>query len=126
MRFDTTKIRRRLDRFGIALAGFCLVHCIATIVVVSIVGVGGHFLLAPEIHEIGLLLAFVFACIAIGWGALVHRNRKPTLFALGGLAFMGAGLLVPHGPMEVSLTIVGVALVAFGHLLNLRAARSAG
>lgn len=120
---STTTLRQRLDKFGIALAGFCAVHCLATIVVVSVLGVGGHFLLEPAIHEIGLLIAFVFAFFAIGWGALVHRNKAPMILALVGLALMGAALLVGHGDEELVLTIVGVSFLAFSHLMNLRASR---
>lgn len=113
-------IRRTLDRYGILLAGMCAAHCITTIVVVSVAGVGSHFLLAPEIHEIGLAIAFVFAALAIGWGALTHRNMVPTLLAIAGLGLMGLALMIGHGTAEVMLTISGVALVAAGHVMNLR------
>ena len=118
----TFLIRRQLDRYGLLLAGLCAAHCFATILVVSIVGVGGHFLLAPEIHEIGLAFAVVFAALAIGWGAYVHRKVAPTMLAVAGLGFMGAALMIGHGTTEVMLTISGAALVAAGHLMNLRVA----
>jgi len=41
--------------------------------------------------------------------------------AMTGLSFMGGGLAVEHGIEEAMLTIIGVTLVAGGHLLNLRA-----
>ena len=37
-----------------------------------------------------------------------------------GLTFMGGALAVPHGAEEAVLTIIGVALVSLGHILNLR------
>ena len=37
-----------------------------------------------------------------------------------GLTFMGGALAVPHGAEEAALTIIGVALVSLGHILNLR------
>ena len=40
-------------------------------------------------------------------------------------AFMGAALAVPHGVKEAVLTIIGVALVSLGHILNLRHVHSA-
>ena len=49
--------RRRLDSLGIALAGLCALHCLATLVVISALGLGGHFLLDENIHRVGLLLA---------------------------------------------------------------------
>ncbi|MEL7199352.1 MAG: MerC domain-containing protein [Pseudomonadota bacterium] len=119
-----THLRQRLDRVGLVLAGLCALHCLVTIIVVSVLGIGGHFFLAHEIHEIGLVAAFIFALIAIGWGIFAHRQTGPALYAVTGLAMMGAGLLVPHGNVELVLTIIGVALVAYGHVLNLRSTKA--
>ncbi len=113
-------IRRRLDRAGIMIAGLCAIHCIATIVVVSALGLGSHFLLSPEIHRIGLALALIIAAVAIGWGALKHRRAAPFVTAMTGLTFMGGALAMPHGFGEAVLTLIGVALVSAGHLLNMR------
>ena len=52
-------LRRRLDHVGIGLAGLCAVHCLATLVLVSALGLGGHFLLQENIHRIGLFLALL-------------------------------------------------------------------
>lgn len=124
--FDTSSIRpaadrRRLDRLGIGLAGLCAVHCLLSLAVISGVALGGHFLLAPEIHRIGLVIAVLIAAVAIGWGAVMHRRAAPFVVAMTGLSFMGGALAVPHGQEEFVLTLIGVALVSAGHLLNLRA-----
>lgn len=116
-------LRRRLDHVGIGLAGLCALHCIATLVVVSTLGLGGHFLLEENIHRIGLALALVVAAVAIGWGLWRHRRALPFAVALAGLGFMASALIVPHGTNELLLTLVGVTLVSVAHLLNLRAAR---
>ena len=118
-------IRRRLDRAGIALSGMCALHCLASIVLVSGLGIGGEYLLAPEIHRWGLLVATLIAGVAIGWGALRHRMAMPFVIAMTGLTFMGGALAVPHGYKEAILTIIGVALVSLGHILNLRHVHSA-
>ncbi|TRD11326.1 MerC domain-containing protein [Erythrobacter insulae] len=117
---NSTLIRRRFDRAGIMLAGLCALHCVATVLVVSALGLGGHFLLSPEIHRVGLALALIIAAVAIGWGALKHRRAAPFVTAMMGLTFMGGALAMPHGSGEAVLTIIGVALVSIGHLLNLR------
>jgi hypothetical protein len=116
-------LRRRLDQIGIGLAGLCALHCVATLVLVSALGLGGHFLLEENIHRIGLLLALIVAAVAIGWGLLRHGRMLPFAVACGGLALMAAALVVPHGTSEFLLTLVGVALVSAGHVLNLRALR---
>ncbi|MBX7536604.1 MerC domain-containing protein [Qipengyuania sp. GH1] len=118
-------IRQRLDRVGIGLSGLCALHCIASIALVSGLGIGGEFLLSPEIHRGGLLVATLIAGVAIGWGALRHRMAMPFVIAMTGLTFMGAALAVPHGYKEAILTILGVALVSLGHILNMRHCHSA-
>jgi hypothetical protein len=112
-----------LDHLGIGLAGLCALHCLATLVVISALGFGGHFLFDDNIHRVGLALALAVAAVAIGWGVMRHRRMLPFLVALAGLGLMAAALLIPHGTNEFLLTLVGVALVSVAHLLNLRAAR---
>jgi hypothetical protein len=118
-----TSLRRRLDHLGIGLAGLCALHCLATLGVIASLGVGGHFLFNENIHRVGLLLAVIVAAVAIGWGLMRHGRLLPFAVALSGLGLMVAALVVPHGPNEFLLTLLGVALVSAGHLLNLRAAR---
>lgn len=113
-------IRQRLDRAGIALSALCAVHCLLSVVLVSVIGLGAEALLDPAIHRIGLLFATLIAAVAIGWGAVKHRMAAPFVVAMMGLSFMGGALAVPHGVEEAVLTIIGVALVSLGHFLNLR------
>lgn len=114
-----SSIRERFDRAGVVLSGLCLVHCLASIAVLSAFGFGGE-LLAPEFHKWGLAIALVIAAVAIGWGAIEHRRAVPFVVAMMGLTFMGGALAAPHGLYEAVLTIIGVALVSIGHILNLR------
>lgn len=118
-----TSIRGGLDRAGLTLSALCVVHCLATLVLVSALGLGGEIIADPIIHEVGLALAMIVAAVAIGWGALKHRRAGPFVTAMTGLTFMGGALAVPHGYEEAMLTIIGVALVSLGHILNLRACR---
>ncbi|MBX7482208.1 MerC domain-containing protein [Qipengyuania qiaonensis] len=118
-------IRRKLDRAGIFLSGACAVHCLLSIVLVSGLGLGGELFLHPDIHRVGLVVATLIAGVAIGWGAMRHRVAAPFVVAMTGLTFMGGALAVPHGFEEAILTIIGVALVSLGHILNLRHVHSA-
>ena len=120
MRRMLTSIRDRLDRFGILVSGLCVVHCLAGLLIVAGLGLGGGVLLAPEIHRIGLALAIVVGILTIGIGVLRHGQLAPLGFATVGLALMTAGLFVSHGPAEAAFTVCGVLLVAGAHLLNLR------
>ena len=115
-------IRGRLDRVGIALSCLCAIHCVLGLFLVAGLGLGSTFLLDPVIHRIGLLLATIVAGVAIGIGAIRHRRPLPFVIAMMGLSFMGGALAVDHGADEAIFTIIGVTLVAAGHILNLRKA----
>lgn len=114
-------IRNRLDRAGIFISGLCAVHCLASLLFVSVLGLGGQVLLAPAIHRIGLGLAVGVGAITLGIGVIRHGQTRPLVIGSMGLVLMTFGLLVPHGAMEAFVTIAGVALVATAHILNLRA-----
>lgn len=120
MRPKLPMIRGRMDRFGIALSGLCLLHCVAGLLLVALLGLGGQWLLAPEIHRYGLALAIAIGVVTIGLGTLRHGRRFPLTLAMAGFALMAAALGVGHGVGEAVLTICGVALVASAHFLNLR------
>ncbi|TIX49116.1 MerC domain-containing protein [Alteraurantiacibacter aquimixticola] len=115
-----TRIRDRIDRVGVLLSCLCLVHCVLGLVLVAGMGAGATFLLDPAIHKFGLLMATIVAGVAIGLGAIRHRRAAPFVVAMTGLSFMGGALAVGHGYEEAVLTIIGVILVAAGHILNLR------
>ena len=117
------RIRGRLDRIGVLLSCLCLIHCVAGLVLVAGMGVGATFLLDPAIHKAGLLVATIVAGVAIGIGAIRHRRAAPFVIAMTGLSFMGGALAIGHGFEEVVLTVIGVILVATGHILNLRSAK---
>ena len=120
MRDALISIRDRLDRTGILLSGLCVVHCVAGLVLVSALGLGGEAFLAPEIHEIGLALAIVIGVVTLGIGVSRHGQLWPLVIGTAGIALMTGGLLVGHGPAEALLTIAGVALVAIAHWRNIR------
>lgn len=113
-------IRDRLDRVGVLLSGLCALHCLLSIVIVSALGLGGQALLAPEIHEIGLLLAVIIGAVTLGLGVARHGQIGPLIIGGLGLCLMASALMVGHGLPEAILTICGVAMVAIAHIRNLR------
>lgn len=110
-----------LDRIAMGLSGLCVVHCVTSVVVVTILASAGGLLLHPMLHEVGLALATLLALIGLGRGIFIHRRRAPALVGLLGLCAMTAALVGPHGMAEAVLTVAGVSLVALGHGLNRRA-----
>lgn len=120
MRQALSTIRNRLDRVGVVLSGLCALHCIAGLLLVAGLGLGGEFLLAPSIHRIGLALAIAVGSVTLVLGVIRHRDPVPLQVGGAGLGLMGLALFVGHGPFEAVLTIVGVGLVGWAHLRNLR------
>ncbi|UZK67505.1 MerC domain-containing protein [Sphingomonas sp. M1-B02] len=112
----------RFDRIAIGLSGLCLVHCLTTTILLTVISSAGA-LLDPAIHEVGLSLAIVFGIIALGKGLLSHGYMAPVLVGAFGIGIMGGALTLPHGDFEIFWTLVGVSLVALGHDLNRRATR---
>jgi hypothetical protein len=112
----------RLDRMAMALSGLCLVHCLATAVLLGLLASAGGFLGQPIIHEVGLVLAMILGAVALGRGFREHRFVLPMVVGGTGLATMAVALAMREGGYETVLTVTGVAILALGHRLNVLAA----
>lgn len=120
MREANFSIRGRLDRVGVLLSGLCAVHCLAGLILVAGLGLGGEVLLAPAIHRVGLAMAIAVGSVTLVMGVVRHGDPVPLQVGAAGIAFMAVALFVGHGKAEAVLTILGVALLAGAHLRNLR------
>jgi hypothetical protein len=112
-----------LDRWAIGLSGLCMVHCLATSVVLALAASAGGLLLNPHIHEIGLVLAILMGALALGRGIWTHGYMMPPAVGALGLGVMAGAITLPHdgSGAETFYTLVGVGLLALGHDLNRRA-----
>ena len=108
----------RLDRIAIALSGLCMVHCLATAVLLGLLASAGGFLGSPIIHEVGLTLAMILGGIALGKGIIEHGFMMPSAIGSLGLGVMAGALSLPHGGNEAVYTVLGVSILALGHRLN--------
>ena len=108
----------RLDRYAIGLSGLCMVHCLASAVVIGLLASASGILGAPWIHEVGLAVAMALGAVALGRGVLIHGFLLPWAVGWLGLGVMAGALTMPHDGSEAVFTIVGVALLALGHQLN--------
>ncbi len=120
MRNAMLSIRDRLDRVGVLLSGLCAMHCIAGILLVAGLGLGGEVLLAPAIHRIGLALAIGVGSVTLVMGVTRHGDPRPLQLGAAGIALMAVALMVGHGVAEALFTIAGVALLGWAHIRNLR------
>jgi len=112
----------RLDRIAMGLSGLCLVHCLATSVLLALLSAAGGMLGAPIIHEIGLGLAMIMGAIALGRGIIEHGYSMPSAVGGLGLGVMAGAMTMPHDGSEALFTVVGVGILALGHRLNAIAA----
>ena len=112
----------RWDGLGLGVAGLCLMHCLATSIILALFAAAGGALLHPAIHEIGLVFAIGFGILALGQGVLQHGFILPAAIGALGIGMMSGALTLPHGTVEVFYTVLGVGVLALGHTLNHRAA----
>ncbi len=112
----------RLDRIAVGVSGLCLVHCLATAVLLGLVSAAGGMLGAPIIHEVGLTLAMLLGGFALGKGILEHGFMLPSAIGALGLGVMAGALTLPHDGSEAMFTVAGVLILALGHRLNAMAA----
>lgn len=103
------------------LSGLCAVHCVATAVLLGVVASAGGLLGKPIIHEVGLTFAMILGAIALGRGVREHGLVVPAAVGAVGLATMAYAMTLHESGYEPVVTIAGVAILALGHRLNMRA-----
>jgi hypothetical protein len=112
---------RRLDRIAMGLSGLCLVHCVATAIVLGLLASAGGILGKPIIHEVGLTLAMILGAIALGRGAREHGFILPAAVGMTGLFVMAYAMTLQETGLEPVFTMAGVMILALGHRLNIMA-----
>ena len=119
---SASTFKSRLDRIAVGLSGLCVVHCIATAVLLGLVASAGHLLGSPIIHEVGLTLAMILGAVALGRGVREHGFVLPAAVGMTGLSVMAYALTLREAPVEPLYTVAGVMILALGHRLNVMAA----
>lgn len=111
-----------IDQWAIGVSGLCVVHCLASAVLVALAASAGGLLLNPVIHEVGLAIAIGLGAVAMARGAAEHGYMMPAAIGSLGLGVMAGAISLPHdGSGETVFTLLGVGLLALGHDLNRRA-----
>ena len=122
---ETTRPHRLygFDRLAIGLSGLCVVHCLASSILIALMASAGGMLLNPMFHEVGLTVAIGFGLLALGRGVVDHGYMMPAAMGALGLGVMAGAMTLPHDGNggETLWTLVGVGLLAMGHDLNRRA-----
>jgi hypothetical protein len=110
-----------IDRLAIGVSGFCLVHCIASAVLIAFLASAGGVLLDPIFHEVGMMIALVLGILGLGRGMLDHGFMLPAAIGSLGLGTMAGALTLDHGGVTTLYSVAGVLILALGHDLNRRA-----
>ena len=113
--------QRNIDRMAIGLSGLCLVHCVASAVLLTLLASAGGVLLDPIFHEVGLVLALTLGGIGLGRGVRQHGFMMPAAIGSLGLGMMAGALTLGHDGGEMVYSVLGVLILALGHDLNRRA-----
>ena len=111
------------DRIGIWMSALCVVHCVATPVLISMSAVFAHFLPGEEsTHRTLATLVATVGAVALLRGFRMHgRRRILALMALGlAFIFLGAwfGDHLPSHMWEVLVTLTGSSLMIAAHRMN--------
>jgi hypothetical protein len=110
-----------IDRLAIGLSGLCLVHCIASAVLLAVLASAGGLLLDPIVHEVGMMLALGLGVVGLGRGILAHGFMLPAAIGSLGLGIMAGALTLDHDALTTVYSVAGVLILALGHDLNRRA-----
>jgi len=119
-----------LDKFAILLSGLCLVHCLLTPVIITLLPIISTSVLTEDVLFHQLLLWVV---LPISFFALFMGCRKHKQFAIAGAGIVGVSILVVvaffghewfgHTGEKVATSIGGL-ILAFSHYLNYRTCQS--
>jgi len=121
-------VSRYLDRIAISLSAICIVHCLAVPLVIAVLplavlGLGGdsHF------HAVMLWLVVPISTAGLLMGYREHRRYGIVVAGLIGMAVVSAAAILGHVQwplsVEVIVSLVGSALLAWAHWTNFATVR---
>ena len=111
------------DNLGVWASALCVVHCIATPVLISASAVFAHFIPGEEkTHRTLAVGVAALGAIALVKGFRTHGRRRILALMAMGLAFIFAGAFfgakLPSHGYEVAITMMGSALMITAHRMN--------
>jgi hypothetical protein len=118
------KPTRLLDFAAIGLSGLCLVHCLGTSLLLGLVAGGNLFNIwhSELVHVVLLAIAAPLTLWTLVRSHRCHGSGLALLFGIAGLKLMALALaFTASSQLEMWITVAGVALLAAGHIMNLRA-----
>lgn len=117
-RFQISKIN--LDALGVSGSSLCLIHCLATPILVSFSPLLGETLLENEWYEGSFIIASVFlAFTSLKSGYKnTHRSKHPFYLLLVATFFFIAGFIEHHLIWSTLMHSMGSLSLASAHIIN--------
>ena len=109
-----------LDALGVSASTICLIHCLATPILVSISPLLGTALLENELYEGAFIAASVFIGIAslnVGYKN-THKRKSPFLYLLVAIIFFIIGFIEHDLVWSMALHSMGSISLAAAHIVN--------
>lgn len=107
------------DETAALCSGLCLIHCIATPILLSMGSLGliTSVFTSEWVHLVLIVPIAALAVASLPSGRKQHGRWLPTVWGFSGLALLVTALLAPH-EAEAALSISGGLLLIAGHLSN--------
>lgn len=105
------------DEAAALCSGLCLIHCLASPILLSLGGLGliGSLFTTEWIHGLLFVPIAVLAVTSLPSGWKRHRHCLPIMAGFSGLALLAAAFVAPH---EAVLSVSGGLLLVGSHLSN--------
>ena len=119
-----------LDKFGIFLSGVCLLHCLITPIVITLVPILSINLMVEDLlfHQLMLWLVLPTSCVALFIGCRKHKQMPIAVTGIIGMTILIIVALFGHDVFgetaEKIMTSIGGLILASSHYLNFRACQS--
>lgn len=120
----------RLDKLAMSLSAVCLLHCLLTPVLLTLVPLLSLSAYAEELlfHQLLLWVIIPISVVALFLGCKQHRNATIVITGLIGMVILLAVALLGHDTIpagaEKWVTGAGGLVLALSHYLNYRTCQS--
>lgn len=117
------------DKLAIALSSLCVIHCLATpLLLIILPSFGALFVDSHELfHQIILFFVLPVGLLALTAGYRHHHKNAVLGFGLLGLALLFLTAMLGHAHLgergETITTVVASLIIAYAHLRNYQLSR---
>lgn len=121
---NRTVMTRLWDKIGICASGLCLVHCLATpILLITMPASSVSGLDSPLTHQIFAIIVTISILLAVYPHCKKHGHKDIIAYAFVGFIFILAGILLHDAVSEEvthGLTILGSIVLIYCHIKNMK------